>query len=172
MPINGYARSSGKRSGGIKSIFLIEVEALDEIEYDYLTDCFTMVVFGRLGLFKSYDFKEGEAVYTEQVSVKDGLTSVKHTLTFSFEKIDEQSRRSVNELLSESDKGVVAVITTSNGENLLVGYSRKFEAQRALKVVSNTCTTGRVFADDTLDTVTLQSEDTSRSKLYTGTIEV
>lgn len=171
MHIGGHNRCEGKRSGGISSIELIEVAGIYEMDYDRDSDSFVYAEVEPDYSFKAYHFKEGEAEYSEQISVKDGLTMVTHKLVFSLERIDSESGRAIAELIAASKDGLLTIVTTSNGVRLMVGYSRKFGGERPLKLVSGDCSTGRLLGDDTLRTIVLQSEDDAEAKRFDYQIE-
>lgn len=166
MSLNGYRRASGKRSGGVKSVALIEAGALADVRYDAAGGSCTSVS----GVFAAYHFKEDEARYTETVSGGAGPATVKHELTLSLERMDGQTRRAVEELLADAGGGFVAVVTTSNDVSLLVGCSRKFGAEYPLRLAKSVGTTGSALTDTTAESIVLTSTDASKALVFTGSV--
>lgn len=169
MALTGYRRSCGKRSGGIRSIWLAAASSVESAEYDYTTDSYVMVALTGDVEFVRYHFKEDEAAYREDVSY-DGSGIVTHTLSFLIERMDSNSTDAVMEFLNASSGGIVAVVETANGVSMLVGYSEKFGTERALKLRSAIGTTGRKLCDVTAESITLESTDTCKSRPFTGSI--
>lgn len=167
MTPNGYRRACGKRSGGVKSVALIEARALAGVQYDAASGSYTSVS----GAFAAYHFKEDEARYTETVSCGAGPALVKHELTLDLERMDAETCRAVQELCADAGGGFVAVVTTANDVSLLVGYSSKFGAEYPLRLAKSVGTTGSALTDVTAESIVLASTDTSKSLMFTGAIQ-
>ena len=166
MTLKGYSRSGGRRSGGIRSVALARADAVRAVEYDAGDDSFSEIDLLPGEKFSLYNFKEDEASYSETLSCSGGVVSVTHELTFMLEKMDEVSRMAVEELCEASYDGLIAVVTTNSDVSLMVGYSRKFGAERPLKVSRSAAVTGRGPADVTGETLSLVSTDGSKSKRF------
>lgn len=167
MSLKGYRRACGKRSGGVKSVALIEASAIGKVRYDAASGSYTSVS----GAFAAYHFKEDEARYTETVSCASGPATVRHELTLDLERMDAQTCRAVQELCGNPGDGFIAVVTTANDVSLLVGYSPKFGAEYPLRLAKSVGTTGSALTDTTAESIVLESTDTSKSLVFTGTIQ-
>lgn len=171
MGLNGYQRSSGKRSGGLRSISLIESDDMLNAVYDREKSIYSQIVLKEECGLKTYEFREGEAFFSEETETVDGTIRVRHEITFSLERPDKDSANAMDEIINASANGIIAVVTTNNGVSFLVGYSEKFGTEQPLRIKNSHMTTGRQFQDITVETITLVSEDCTKALVYeTGTI--
>ena len=67
---------------------------------------------------------------------------------------------------------MVAIAEDANGLKWVVGYSENFTTDRALKITSDTTTTGKALTDLTGSTIVLMSEDNEKVRSFTGSVPV
>ncbi len=165
--LNGYSRRSGKRSGGIRSVALTGADAIAGFTFDGYGVSVTGLALAPGQGFALYNFKEDEAEYSEQLSTQNGITAVDHRLSFFIERMDVATIRAVEELASAT-RGVVALITMATGETFVAGISGKFGTERPLRLNSAQASSGRRMADETGETITLESRDDSKAAIFAG----
>lgn len=162
MALTGFTKRCARRSGGIRTIVLMEADKVTAV-YDAATDGYTSASAPE-GNRAAYSFNEDEAQLRETVSVASGSLSVTHELSFSLARMDAASRKAVEEMATASYCGLVALVTTNNGERLLVGYSPQFGAERPLRVSKCVGMSGQKLSDPTSESVTLVSTDTQKAR--------
>ena len=167
MALTGYKRSCGKRSGGIRSIALVEADKIQSVTKAPDGERFSAVELNDGASFVGYRFEEDQALYEETVSYDSGSLMVTHSLSMALGRMDAASRQAVEELIEASPCGIVAVVVTNNGDALLVGYSEKFGTERALHLDRSIGTTGRKLSDSTSESIVLVSTDTGKAGLLT-----
>ncbi len=168
MQLSGYRRACGKRNGGIRSLALVQAEAVVDAEYDVDAGCWAGLTLSPGTEFTEYHFKEDEAAFTETVASNAAGVLVTHTLSFTLERMDTASAHAVRELCSSAPNGLVAVVTSNNDVSVIVGYSRRFGAAYPLRVQRAAAASGRKLADTSAETVVLVSVDTDKAIPYTG----
>ncbi len=168
MQLSGYRRACGKRNGGIRSLALVQAEAVAEAEYDVDAGCWARLTLSQGKEFAEYHFKEDEAVFTETVTANAAGVLVTHTLSFVLERMDTASARAVRELCTSTPNGLVAIVTTNNDVSVVVGYSRKFGAGYPLRVQRAAAASGRKLADTSAETVVLVSVDIDKAIPFVG----
>ncbi len=168
MALTGYKRSCVRKSGGVRQIALIEAGKIESLTYDDASDSYSAIALEAEAKFVRYEFSEDEAALNEKTTMKAGTLVVEHTLSFELGKMDDTSRKAVEELVDASYQGIVALVTTNNGHTLVVGYSEEFGLERALCLESAEGVSGKKLSDSTKETVVLSSTDTARARVYTG----
>ena len=163
MSLSNYARSRSRRNGGIRLIGLVEQSDVAEVTYASRLDedCY----------FSKYEFREDEAEYRETVSVVNGAQVVTHELIFTLDKMGNDSSPAITSIADAARNGLIALLTTPNGDSFLVGYSVEFEKERPLRLVSANGTTGKQLAEGTNEVITLRSQDVSKAKPFFGDME-
>ena len=121
--------------------------------------------------FSKYEFREDEAEYRETVSVVNGAQVVTHELIFTLDKMGNDSSPAITSIADAARNGLIALLTTPNGDSFLVGYSVEFEKERPLRLVSANGTTGKQLAEGTNEVITLRSQDVSKAKPFFGDME-
>jgi len=116
-------------------------------------------LFRDSSLIETIDILEDRSSYSEEEIVKDGISSVKHSLKIVLRREVGLSLRS--QLDTRYINGVVAILTTHAKERLLVGFTPKFGEEQPLRVIGSGFETGLSPKDYPLFSVTLQCEDTS-----------
>ncbi len=172
MTLGGYEKSTGKRSGGIRSIALTSVSDITGVETNNASGICTGISFVENGGFGTYEFMEGEASYTEEISIADGVTEVKHEIQFAIERPDNESAKTISELLKTSREGIVAIVTTNSNVSFLVGYSDKFGTEQPLRLEKAKMSTGSNPANNTTEIITLVSRDDCKSMVYNDSTAV
>lgn len=172
MALAGYEKSAGKRSGGIRSIALAAAGDIVSVEIDNASGVCTGIDFGDNGGFGIYEFMEGEASFTEEMSVADGVAKVEHKITFVIERPDNNSTDAIMKLLETSKEGIVAVVKTNSNVSFLIGYSDKFGTEQPLRLENSHMSTGSGPADNTTESITLVSRDDCKAMVYDGSITV
>lgn len=87
--------------------------------------------------------EEDSAQWTEVVERREGATRVEHRLEMAIPWAHQAVR-----LITDSPRGVVAVVTLLDGRKILAGYSAKFAAEQPLRIGSMTRISGRTREDD------------------------
>lgn len=172
MALEGYGKSAGKRSGGIRSIALAAAGNIAGAEIDNASGICTGIHFNESSGFGLYDFMEGEAYFTEELSVTDGVAKVKHEIAFTLERPDNGSANAVKKLLETSKEGIVAVVTTNSNVSFLVGYSDKFGTEQPLRLEKAEMSTGANPANNTTEIITLVSRDDRKAMVCDASIAV
>lgn len=170
MALSGYTRTLGRRNGGIRSIALIEAKSLSSATYTSAEGGYTAITPVSGAYFVKYDFREGEAEYREEVSLPNSSAVVTHQIEFQIDKMSCSTSELVEELTSASPLGFVALVTTTNADLYLVGYSPEFAGERPLQVLSAQGASGKTLADTTQEVLVLQSIDVSKAKSYIGSL--
>lgn len=168
--MNGYTHRCGKVLGGIKGIMLTEKCNIGEIRFDPATDSYTSISFVDQEKLSCCTLRESEARYSENIRSENGILSVTHVLEFSTDKMDNDSRNLLHEIAAASLCGIVAVVTTRNNDNFLVGYSEEHRDQRPMYLSASTAQSGNAHTDACGETLTLQSCDTAKARLFSGNI--
>ena len=171
MQLTGYRRACGKRSGGIRSVALVQAGAVAGVKYDGLNRRYTEVTLQSGEAFAVYHFKEDAAVYTERVASDPSGSLVTHTLTMMLERMDAASAEAVQALCKASlYGGLVAIVTFNNGGSFLVGYSDRFGLEYPLRMKTAAGVSGTLLTDACGESVTLACVDTDKACAYTSVL--
>lgn len=165
MSLSNYARSRSRRNGGIRLIGLVEQSDVAEVTYASAEKGYSAIRLDEDCYFSKYEFREDEAEYRETVSV------VTHELIFTLDKMGNDSSPAITSIADAARNGLIALLTTPNGDSFLVGYSVEFEKERPLRLVSANGTTGKQLAEGTNEVITLRSQDVSKAKPFFGDME-
>ncbi len=166
MALGGYEKAEGKRSGGIRSLAL--AAASDVAGAVMEAGVCTGVTLKQGAVFRKYGFKEGEACFTEEMSIVNGVAKVAHGITFALERPDGSSAQAIAQLAAASEDGIVAIVTTNGNVSFLVGYSDKFGTEQPLRLTKTSLSSGAKPADGTADIIVLASQDDSKAPVYAG----
>lgn len=170
MQLTGYRRACGKRNGGIRSLALVQAEAVTAADYDVDAGCYTGITLAGGKAFAVYHFKEDEAAFTETAVTNAAGALVTHRLSFTLERMDEASATAVQELCKSAPNGLIAIVTSNNDVSVLAGYSERFGAAYPLRVQSAAAASGRKLTDVSVETVVLASSDVDKARPYTGPV--
>lgn len=99
--------------------------------------------------------------YTEESLGQQGLASVRHTLTLVLGRGEGRDLAGGELLAAWVREGVVALLTTADGERMLAGWSEHFGPEQPLRLVSQTSRTGTDPLDRPTAVWVFASEDTS-----------
>ena len=171
MALIGYQRKSERKNGGIRTVGLTEASNIASIEYSKDDRAFFEITLVNGQKFTKYEFREDEAEYRETVSVVNGAQVVTHELIFTLDKMGNDSSPAITSIADAARNGLIALLTTPNGDSFLVGYSVEFEKERPLRLVSANGTTGKQLAEGTNEVITLRSQDVSKAKPFFGDME-
>ena len=157
MSLSNYARSRSRRNGGIRLIGLVEQSDVAEVTYASAEKGYSAIRLDEDCYFSKYEFREDEAEYRE--------------LIFTLDKMGNDSSPAITSIADAARNGLIALLTTPNGDSFLVGYSVEFEKERPLRLVSANGTTGKQLAEGTNEVITLRSQDVSKAKPFFGDME-
>ena len=106
------------------------------------------------------ELKDDGSCYEELFLSDTGLVSVQHTLTLAASRNDAGQWLDVRFREECAAEGVVARVTLSTGESLLIGWSNRFGFEQALRLKQMLFSSGRKPTDEPCVVLTLQSQDT------------
>jgi hypothetical protein len=161
----GYTHRCGKVLGGIGSVLLTEKSNLRKPSLDPVTDTYNAVGFSDPRKTALCTFAEGAGSYREELQAEVGIVCVDHILEFSTDRLDDESNALVRSLIDASPGGVVALVTTRNGVQLLVGYSEENRDERPLRLTRSAASSGRKPTDAAGETVVLRSKDCAKARI-------
>lgn len=147
-------------SGGIVRVELIRASDFRGARFDAAAGCFTSPE--TVSPFAGWSMREDGASYTEERKDDSGAPMIEHTLEMTLPGGPE-TRRAVAELSAASAGGLVAIVTTREGERLLAGYSRRFGTAYPLRLAAAVSAAGESPADIPSETIVLSSLDADRS---------
>ncbi|MDD3108915.1 MAG: hypothetical protein PHV49_06900 [Alistipes sp.] len=168
MSLTSYTRSSGRKNGGIRTIGLIDQSELVSATYSSADQGYSEITLSEACYFAKYEFREDEAEYKESVSVNHDARVVTHELSFILDKMGNDAAQALTDLLNAHNSGIIALITTTNGDSFLVGYSPEFLKERPLRIDTVNGTTGKQLGDNTREIVTLKSQDVTKARPFLG----
>lgn len=99
--------------------------------------------------------------YKEEAVVRQGLASVRHTLTLAFPRDAARDQIDAARLERWASEGVAALLTAADGERMLAGWSERFGGEQPLRLAGMTSLTGAAPHDRPTAVLVLASEDTS-----------
>lgn len=165
MSLSGFTKLyNARRNGGIRWLALIQTSDLIKADYDGELGGYTNISLHQGQHFSTYEFREDEAEYRENVEIIQGSVVVQHELKFLLDKMGDIPTSVVSELLQKSYQGFIAIVRTNSNETFLVGYSPDFGKERPLHIVQTASTSGKRFTDPSSESVTMQSTDTSKAR--------
>ncbi|MCD8173885.1 MAG: hypothetical protein LUD76_10625 [Alistipes sp.] len=172
MALRGYTRQAGRRNGGITAIALADAAAVSLVAFNRATGNAERIETAEGEGFALYRFREDAARFTEVVTTEAGFLKVERELSFPLERLDENQRQAVAELLRRSHAGLVAVVYNGCGSAHLLGMSSTLGNSFPLKVREARLDSGKEPADMAGEMVTLYNEDTSKAPLFTGELTI
>lgn len=165
MALTGFLKTCSRRCGGVRAITLGQADQFSSITYDQSTQSYSNIRFSSQTM-QSYEFQEDCASFVETSTLTEGSCQVEHRLSFALGKMDNTTRNAVDELIDASYGGLVAIVTTNNGDSFLVGLSEEFGPTRPLRMVKCAASTGEKPKDAIAMEVTLQSTDMAFARSY------
>lgn len=149
MALNGYTVTCGRKTGGIKRIGLIA--NADVMSVTVVESAVTAIALNTPAKFKRYEFQQDQA----ELTIGGSGTSVDISIDMWLEKMSAAGSKAINEILDALPCGVMALVELANGEKCLVGYSAILGNNRPIKTATLGGTSGRAFADDSYQQITL-----------------
>lgn len=123
-----------------------------------------------------YEFKNETAALTVNATKENGSTAFECGLSFSLPKMTTVKFHELQNLLSEC---MMAICVDTNGTELVVGLSEKYENedvttknQTYLNLVSMEGGTGAAYSDENSLTINLMAKQYELPRVYSGTLTV
>lgn len=159
--------TQGGCSGGISEIFIAKESDIDTITYDPdgSVSSITMIVGPPAGVFYEFDFQDGTASFTENVTVANCNISVEQSLTFIVPCRNDTLRQRIEELMN-CCCGMVVIFTEFAGTTWIFGD----EKRRRARLSENEGLSGAALADQNQETITLTASTTKKAVAFTGTV--
>lgn len=168
MALTGFTRSCGLQSGGMKSLYLVEVA--DVTSFTLASEVYTAVTMVSSKIFKQYDFDPDSFELKEDVQIENNCMKVVHSLVFNLMKLSATTRKVVEEIALASACGLIAIAEDNNGVKWVLGYSENHGKTRPLELKTGKGTTGKKLTDANQWEVTLESEDNTQMRTFSGTV--
>ena len=156
------------RSGGLKEIHLANID--DVTTFTLAGGLYTSVTMVGGKVFFKFEFERDTAEWRETVSKENRSVLVTEELEF-FEPKPNQSRRDILQCIAESC-GLIAIVTTFNGESWVIGFTEASGKDRPLELVTDTQLTGKALTDLNGTTIILGTTDKEKALTFTGTIPI
>lgn len=172
MRPGGFQRECDKRTGGVAAVALVAAADITGAEFDVRSGAFTRLTLMPGATVVPYEFREGSGRFSETMSLSGGAAKVRHEITFTLTSAGDGAGLAVRELSELSAAGLVALVVTTGGHVLLVGYSHGFGGERPLKMSGCVYDAGAGSADEPGYRVTLVAEDVSFSYPVHGCVAV
>lgn len=166
--LTGYSKVCGLQSGGMKSLYM--AICADVTSFTLQSTSYSAATMESGKVFKEYQFEQDSFELKEAVTLENRSKKVTHTIEFYLAKMSATSRAALQEIIDNSDCGLVAICEDNNGVKWTVGYSESHLKTRALELKSGALTSGKKLSDPNGTTITLESEDTDLMRIFTGTI--
>lgn len=168
MALSNYIKSMSRRNGGIRSVALIDQTEVASVTYSAPDKGYSEITLEEGCYFSKYDIREDEAEYREEISVSNGAFTVTHELKFMLDRMGNDSAPAIAAIAEASRNGILALVTTTNGDSYLLGYSSELGKERPLRMSAAAGTTGRQLSDGTSEVITLRSEDITKALPFLG----
>ena len=121
-------------------------------------------------LFVKYEFQENSAEFKEVVTRENGSMKVVDTVEFYSEKMTTAQRTAIQELMDESQCGLIIIFEDSNGIKWVIGYGEKFGKSRRAQLQTSEAGTGKNLTDPNGASILLDYETTEKARVFTGTV--
>jgi hypothetical protein len=170
MSLTGFTRTCSLASGGMKKFYAAIVADVTSFTLNstYYNAC-TMVA-GKV--FKEFQFDRDTFELKETETIENGCKKIVHSVEFYISKMSADSRAALNEIMEASACGLIAIVEDNNGTKWTVGYSQGHLKDRALSLKGANSTSGKKLTDQNGTTITLESEDTEKMRIYSATVPV
>lgn len=151
-----YGNDTKKPIGGIAHCALYPA---DSVRIQSITANGCRVSFVK----QPYEFElfDERSSFSEQMLSDKGVLKVVHCLELIADRNLASAWLETEFTHQAIDKGVMAQLTLTDGRELLIGYSKKFESERPLRLSSLTFNSGSRANERPTLTLTLTSEDTA-----------
>ncbi|MBQ5635677.1 MAG: hypothetical protein IIV10_05145 [Alistipes sp.] len=151
-----YGNDTKKPIGGIAHCALYPA---DSVRVKSITTNGCDVLFANQSC--EFDLFDEHSSFNEQMLSDKGVLKVVHRLELIADRNLASSWLEIPFTHQAIDKGLVARLTLTDGRKLLVGYSKKFEFERPLRLSSLSFNSGSRANETPTLTLTLTSEDTA-----------
>ena len=170
MALAGYTKVCGLQSGGMKTLYLVEVG--DLTSFTLLAGEYTTATMTAAKVFKQYQFDQDSFDLKEDVSIENNSMKVAHSIEFYLAKMGTVGRNAVEEIALATACGMIAIAEDNNGTKWVLGYSENMKKTRPLELKTSAGTSGKKLTDANGYTIKLESEDNESMHVYTGVIPV
>lgn len=152
-----YRNTCTDRSGGLRSIRLARASDISSVTLD---DSRRAAVGIAGGPFTPVEGAENGATLTEQVAFEAGAMRVTHQLQLAVDPLDAATATLLDALADASLRGgLVAIVETGGGEQLVLGYSARLGLEHPLRLLSAQGSSGARRADTPARVITLVCQD-------------
>ena len=168
MALTGFTKSCGLQSGGGKRIYLVEVA--DLTSFTLAAGIYTTATMESGKVFKEYQFEQDSFEIKEDVSFENNCMKVSHGIEFYLNKMSATTRTAVEEIALASACGLISIVEDNNGTKWVLGYSENHLKLRPLMLKTGKGTSGKKFTDANGYTLSLESEDNTMMRTFSGTV--
>jgi hypothetical protein len=170
MSMTGFTKVCAAHSAGINTIHFCKNSDLTSMTAT--SEIYTTITMDTTNVFTPYEFETDSAELSVESVRENGAQKHVSTLTFKLDQMTSATRIGLQELFDESDCGMVAIVTDSNGLMQVLGYSETHAKARPLRVVSGEAKTGKALTDENGASLTLMCESAEYPHFNTTTIPV
>ncbi len=171
MALTGYSKSCGKKSSGVRSLYLNESKNVTAHTLDVADGRkYTAVTYAAGKSFKKYDFDQDQCEFKETATMENGSFMNTAEIIFRLGKMDPVVSKAIMEMVDASYCGMEGVVIDNSGNQWYVGYNEDQKGERPLRFGGSEGTTGKALNDESGDTVTLTCVTTEKAYTYTGTV--
>ena len=155
--------------GGIKSITIFDVEDIQLVQYDKISDTFLELSLKENANKTTIQLSRGTAEYKEIAENNDGMLRVEHILNFTLDGIISKNSSDIRALEEANQDGVAAIVETKQGVCFLVGYSKRLKTESALKFKKSIVSSAIMMHDSPSESWELFSVDGEKAKIIENT---
>lgn len=167
---SGFTKSCTLKTSGLKEIHIVAVGGVTS--FTLTGEIYTAAIMSGGAVFKKYEFEKGEAEMKEDSTSVNGNVEVVHTIQFFLSRMNEASRIAVQEIMNESNCGMISIVTDNNNVKWIYGYSENFLTDEPLKLDTSASTSGKAKTDVAGRDQNLLSSDNELARTATFTIPV
>lgn len=149
MSMTGYTQACGAHSAGINTVYLCKKSDITSMTLASSQDYYDTITMASSNVFTSYEFDTDSAELRITPVYENGAQ--KHTieLEMNLGKFTKEARTSFQELMDESDCGMVAIVVDSNDNKIVLGYSEAHAKNRPLRATNGGgINTGKALTDE------------------------
>ncbi len=133
--MNPYIGLSKNTRGGLEKIYLIAASKVLSVGYDSSSGYYHSITLDDNASFMRCVFAEGEAIFQEALTRKNGNVTITQTLEFSLANQTQQAIEIIEDM-AQSAGGLVGVVVDQNGLSRIVGYSDALGLEQPLELSS------------------------------------
>lgn len=155
--------SAGK-AAGIQTLYLIDKDDFTSATLaSGSTSDYDTITLTSAKHFWTFEFEQDQAEFSESVEVERDSVKVTHSIEIFLPGVNASNRNAIQEIISSTPCGMIAVVKDNNGVNWLVGYTESQGKNRPVKLLTDETTTAKALGEANGSTVTLQSIDTTKA---------